>query len=510
MGKANILLAVVVSLCIGGYAIFQTIADQSAAVNTSNASGTKGTIHIAYDSWLGYVPITSSHMKRGLRSRGYNLVTTNDNADYGDRFKKLSKGDYEMVVASLDGGLIESEDWNFPGVIPFIIDVSNGGDKLVSWCDDILDVDALKTKGKIAFTPESPSHHLIKSLAVHFGVKRFRSSGGWAIHTEGAEEAYDKLMAHEVEAAVLWEPYSSQALTDNKMCEVIGTQNTTNLIVDVLLVNREFLIDNPEIVRAFTKQYFTTLKYYLSADHQAEFYDEIRVNNKRMTDDQIKNAIAGVEFVNLTDNCEQWIGCNDEGETLVDAIDATLAILIKYGDFSSNPLPDENAYTMINRDVAEQVFKHGISGEIAGDEMVDPLTAPFSVLTDKQWGEMKTVGTLQVDPIRFTASSRKLGLDSKNIVDNAVENLKGYPNFRIMIQGHTSKRGNAEGNKTLSTKRAKAVARYMEVTYGIDPNRMLVTGFGGDNTLRKKAGESMRAYTYRLSRVELILVSDRF
>jgi outer membrane protein OmpA-like peptidoglycan-associated protein len=187
-----------------------------------------------------------------------------------------------------------------------------------------------------------------------------------------------------------------------------------------------------------------------------------------------------------------------------------MGILIKYGDFSRNPLPDENAYTMINRDVAEEVYKHGISGETAGENAVDPLTAQFKTLTADQWSNLKVIGTLQVEPISFTSSSRKLGLDSKKVVDNAVENLKGYPNFRIMIQGHTSKRGNAEGNKTLSNKRAKAVARYMEVTYGIDSNRMLSTGFGGGKPLRKKAGESMRAYNYRLSRVELILVSERF
>jgi len=509
--KINIIIAVIVVLAMGGYWGYEKWSSSSLTKSTSQASGTKGNINIAYDSWLGYVPGVSEHMKKGLRNRGYNLVTTNDNADYADRFKKLAKGDYDMVFTALDGAILESDRYDFPGVVAFVVDVSRGGDKIVAWCDTVKDIDGLKTTGKVAFTPNSPSHHLVKSLSVHFGVSRFDKSfrNPWAVKTEGAQEAYKTLIKRDVEAAALWEPYASQALSDPKICEILGTQNTGDLIVDVLMVNRQFLANNPEAVKAYTRQYFTTLKHYLDPANAQDFYQEIKKENKSMKEEQIVKALAGIQFVNLTDNCKQWMGCNDEGESLVAAIDSTIDVLVKYEDFDSNPLPEENAYVLMNRTITEDVFGSGVGDSSVGAS-VDPLTKEFEPLPIEKWKTLQVVGTLQVDPIIFGNSSEELGLDAKTVIDNAVKNLKAYPNFRVKIEGHTSKKGDEQANMTLSKQRAQAVARYIEITYGVDSDRVLVEGFGGSKPLPKLNGEEMRAYNYRLPRVELVLVSERF
>lgn len=508
--KLQLSIGIAALVVVGAIAGWQQYKSDDLTNDTSAAAATKGSIRLAYDSWLGYVPLTSKHMKRGMRQRGYNLVTVNDQADYAERFKLLSKGKYDAVVASLDGALLESEQWKFPGVIPFVLDVSSGGDKVVSRCSDVKDVDQLKKSGVIAYTPDSPSHHFVKSMVVNFGFDkdRFKKDGTWAKHTTNVKEAYLKLTNGDVNTAVLWEPYVSAALKDKDMCAILGTENTANLIVDVLLINRSFLRDKPEAVKSLTRQYFTTLKYYMKEDNKSAFYKEIKREISNLDNDEIEAALKGVKFVNLTENCEQWIGCNEQGEALVDTIESTINILTKYGDFDNNPLPDENAYTMINRSIAEEVFASGISGESGAQEQTDPLTKQFSKMNDAQWKKLKVVGSLP--PIVFSASSKKLGIESKKKIDLAVENLKGYPNFRVKIQGHTSNRGDAAANKTLSHKRAKSVARYLEITYGVDPNRIKVEGFGGSKPLEKKSNESMRAWRYRLSRVELILVTELY
>ena len=69
-------------------------------------------------------------------------------------------------------------------------------------------------------------------------------------------------------------------------------------------------------------------------------------------------------------------------------------------------------------------------------------------------------------------------------------------------------RGDPEENQLLSQERAESVARYLGVTYNVDPNRLRVVGFGATQPLPQLPGETERAYSYRLPLVELSLVAE--
>lgn len=115
---------------------------------------------------------------------------------------------------------------------------------------------------------------------------------------------------------------------------------------------------------------------------------------------------------------------------------------------------------------------------------------------------------MKVRPIVFQSGSYTLTFEGKKELDKAAENLKHYPNFRVLVKGHTGFRGDAEANRVLSQHRAESVVRYLSEAYGIDPNRIRPIGYGGSKPLQKKPGESSRAYNYRLPRVELALVTE--
>jgi outer membrane protein OmpA-like peptidoglycan-associated protein len=89
-----------------------------------------------------------------------------------------------------------------------------------------------------------------------------------------------------------------------------------------------------------------------------------------------------------------------------------------------------------------------------------------------------------------------------------MDDLQHYPHFRVEVRGHTGLRGDANANLALSQERADAVLRYIDVTYGLDGNRVRAIGFGDSKPLAKKPGESDRAYNYRLPRVEIVLVRE--
>ena len=110
----------------------------------------------------------------------------------------------------------------------------------------------------------------------------------------------------------------------------------------------------------------------------------------------------------------------------------------------------------------------------------------------------------------FQSGTAELNYDGKTELDRVMDIVRHYPNFRIQIKGHTGLGGDAAENKLLSQERAESVARYLNVTYSVDQNRLRVLGLGSDQPLPRLQGEAERAYNYRLPRVELSLLSEVF
>jgi len=484
--------------------------------NSSDAKGTKGKIRIGSDNWVGYFPLCSGEMKKRMRQSGYLLECVDDQADYEQRFKKLKSGDIEFAVGTVDSYVINGDGFDYPGTIISVLDESKGGDAIVAWADKISSIDDFKSKQgyKIAYTPASPSHHLLKAISAHFDIEAFRNSSSWAVETNGSSDALKKLLNKEVGAAVLWEPDVSKALSKKGLKRVIGTEDTSKLIVDVLIAGRKFSKDNPQVVELLLREYFETLKYY--RENQDEYIDDI-ADAYDMKKAEVKSLLKGVEWASLTDNAQRWYSeVNTSAlkeEALIETIESTIKILKEFGSIKSNPIPNGDPYRITNSEYIKKLYKSmqqfGRSAE-RSKPSEDSITKQFKALSDAAWNSLRELGTLKIRPIVFASGTDGLTLDGKSELDIAIENLKHYPNFRIEIRGHTGARGDKQQNKLLSEERADAVKRYLDITYGISQNRMRAIGFGGEKPLPRKTGESFRSYNYRLPRVELVLVTEEY
>ena len=486
---------------------------------TSDARATKGTIILAMDNWVGYQPLCSQQMKSRMRQAGYILECVNDNADYPQRMKKLRKKDYQFAVATVDSYLLNGADERFPGVIVAVIDESFGGDAILSWKEQFENLDSLKQSRnlKIALTPNSPSEHLAKAAAVHFDIPALKEKKrSWLVATEGSEKAYQKLLDKEVPAAVLWEPDVSRALEQGKgkIIKLLGTDVTSKLVVDILLVNRDYAQDNPEAVKALLTNYFHTLKYF--RDHPDEQLKELK-QATNLSRDQIDDMLKGVRWATMTDNAQKWFGVSSFGkipeEGLIETIEGAIRILIGSGDMTSSPLPEHNPYRITNSQYIADLFE----GTMGAGQFTTPGKLPqpgtlnkqsFAKLSVDDWNKLREVGTLQVRPLLFQSGTATLSYQGKLELDEAAQSLNHYPSFRILIKGHTSTQGDANANIALSTARAQAVQRYLTITHGVDQNRIRAVGLGGQQPLARKPGEPLRTYLYRLPRVELLLVSE--
>lgn len=501
-------------LVLGGLGIFvgkivmTQLQDQEFFAFT-DAGGSKGKISIGVDNWIGYFPLCSPVMKRRIHQRGYLLECIEDQANYAQRLEALNKGELDFAVATVDSYLFNGAKIGFPGTIIAVLDESKGGDALLAWEDKLSSLDTLRQNKsiKIAFTPDSPSDHLLKSIAVHFDISHLKHRQNWPVLTNGSEDALKRLLNKEVDAAVLWEPDVSKALEQKGVHLLLSTQQTRQLIVDVLMAGKKIIREQPEVISILLTEYFHTLKFY--RDNQDELLDDV-ANATNLNEKTIKSLLQGVQWQNLTENANKWFGTvainGVPEQELVETINSSINIFIDYGSMNKSPLPGNDPYRIISSYFIAEVYQN--LGVV--DDIVTVEAHEFKPLSDQQWNNLQQIGKLKIRPVIFASGTDGLTLDDKMQLDVAANTLKHYPDFRILVRGHTSTRGDKGLNKTLSQDRADAVARYLKITHDIPAQRMKAIGYGGEQPLPRLSGETRRAHNYRLPRVELVLVTDKF
>ncbi|MCI5143925.1 MAG: hypothetical protein D3909_19835, partial [Candidatus Electrothrix sp. ATG1] len=297
------------------------------------------------------------------------------------------------------------------------------------------------------------------------------------IETEGSQGALEELLNGKADIAVLWEPDVSRALVEKGIVKLLGTEDTERLIVDILLVNRDFIQEAPEAVEVLLRSYFKVLKKYRD---NPDLLEEDVVEETGLAKKSAQAMLQGVRWITLTENCEQWFGLSRSGgqarEMLSDTIESAAATLVHAGDFTTSPVPDQNPYRLIKSSFLQELYEKGMSGftkQGAGSaaQGADSLIAAFPPLEAAAWERLREVGTLKIQPIIFQHGSTELDLFAGEVMQEAVARLQHYPNFRVLITGHTGLRGDPEQNRLLSQQRADAVAAFLQEKFHLDSHR---------------------------------------
>lgn len=491
------------------------ILEKRALLETSDAVKSKATISIGVDNFLGYYILCSPYQRSQMRNAAYELRCVDDDADYGKRMERLRKGEIQLAVATINSYELNAVETKFPGLIIAVIDRSSGADAIVARAGRVKNIDDLKRGGlKVAFAAGSPSEHLLKVIATDFDIPQWRSADkSWRVEVKSSQEAAKRFAAGEVDVAVLWEPDVTKTLRSNPdAIKVIGTEVAPRAIIDVLIARREFVRDNREAVKSLLQSYFKSAYYYRTnpdpaAGHAADY---AKIDRKYIDD-----ALKGVAWANLVENATLWFGIADPGQQpqfgLIDAIESATRILVEHGDFKASPLPGDNPRSIIWSDLIEELYRSGLaSGEKVDPKSADSLSREFSELSEAEWRALREIGTLRVRPIAFQSGTETLSADAKENIDRIAETIKNYPDFRIVVEGHTSTRGDPAVNLELSQERAEAVVRYLMVTYGLKQSRIRAVGYAGTKPLPRRVDESDREYLTRLSRVAVKMVAEAY
>ncbi|HYO67609.1 MAG TPA: OmpA family protein, partial [Archangium sp.] len=114
-------------------------------------------------------------------------------------------------------------------------------------------------------------------------------------------------------------------------------------------------------------------------------------------------------------------------------------------------------------------------------------------------------GKLEIkEQVFFATGKAVIQPRSFKMLDQVARVLQQHPEVdKMVIEGHTDNRGNAEANRKLSLARAEAVKVYL-VSKGVEPSRLEAKGFGPDQPIASNKTDKGRAANRR---VEFIIVT---
>ncbi len=98
--------------------------------------------------------------------------------------------------------------------------------------------------------------------------------------------------------------------------------------------------------------------------------------------------------------------------------------------------------------------------------------------------------------IHFAFDKHNLRPDARATLERIGEQMKKFPDLRLVIEGHTDERGTAEYNLGLGERRARSAYEYL-VLLGVEAERMQIVSYGEERPLVDESNEEAWAQNRR-------------
>jgi len=450
--------------------------------STGSQSQYEHEVTIRLDSFSGYAGLRAPGFEKDLREQGIKLNLEDDGADYLGRMKALKRGKAQMAVFTIDAFVSAGATFpSFPGTIVSVIDETYGADAIVGYPEGVPNLQALNDGGGFTLTPASPSEFLARVAIAEFGLQ---VSTRWR-EKDGAGDVYKALKRGkrtEKQGYVLWEPYVSQA-REHGASVLFDSSQLSGYIVDVLVVQREYLVDHPDVVRGVVEAQQRSM-YAHSGDLAGLVVADAKRVGDKLSAKQAEQIVAGVRWRNTLENYAHFgLVSSDRGGGIMsieDSIANITSVLVRTGALKADPLEgrhNEIFYRDILAGMQADNFhpkkKLGIVDGSLGTADLQGIRG-FENLRDlspSEWEALTPVGSLQAAPIAFGRGNSRLNVQSKRDLEEMARRLHSLPNFYLTVVGHTRAEGDMDANRTLADQRASAARDYL-VSHGISQSRI--------------------------------------
>ena len=485
-------LVLAVAAAVAWRYVVVPLLNEDLATDTSAAGDFEHDLTINLDGFSGYALWRSPLLARDLAQSGIRLTAEDDGADYPARIEALEKGKCQFAVFTIDAYLAAGADAGlFPGSIVMVIDETKGADAIVSYESGVPDLSALNNaNGQIIATGHSPSEFLSRVLVAHFQLPELQEK--WLKRADSVEDVYEQFKTADKNAPTafaLWEPYVARAKAQDGVKVLVDSSRLKGYIVDVLVVERRFLRDQPQVVQQVLESYLRTAYAHQQQTngYQKLVQEDAERSAAPLSAEQAQAIVNGIAWANTLDNYT-YFGLEQQASSAIrhieDSIRVISDVLVATGRVDKNPTegkPERLYYAGILSELRDKSFHPGMAAGalpvldaaamLPEEQRRSDITV--SSLSDQQWEELRPIGELRVEPIAFGRGGARLTRQAERDLQALVKRLEDWPHSYCLIRGHTRPEGDADANKRLAQQRAEAVAAFLQ-DHGIASQRVHV------------------------------------
>ncbi len=450
--------------------------DDELADLTGNDSRYKHTVTIAADSFSGYSVLRSAKIRELLSDKGIRLIIVDDNAGYNARMGALERRNVQMAVFTVDSFISSGlKLGKFPAAIVSLVDESQGADAIISYRNVLGSIHDLNTaKGKIELTPDSPSEFLARTMIARFNLPQL--SGNWMVKRDGAKKVFESFLGANKNLPVayaLWEPYVSLALKDPDAHILIDSSKLSGHIIDVLVAERHFLRDNPEVVVEVLRAYFNAFNYYIDSEGGME---ELLLSDSghgadKLSKDQAKTLAKSIDWKNTLQNYAAFDINRQKGSSdilLEDGIANVVDVLKNTGAIAGDALSEQELAKIFYSAPLQELSRSGFRPDSVKSKS---RKIDLRELSADEWQKLVPVGEMKVKPVSFARGRASINFQSRRELEKTARTLLSLPGYYLKIYGNTRSDGDSEANRKLALERAQAVYDQM-LKNNVPPQRL--------------------------------------
>ena len=484
-----IVWSVLAALCVAVLFKFVLKPEQTKKIEnlTSATSQYDHEITINLDSFSGYSIIRSKIFRQELKDHRIRLHLQDDQADYQQRIRDIAENRCQFAVFTVDSLLSSSAqlgDW--PATIILLIDESNGADAVIAYKSAMPNLNSLDdSKAKLVLTPDSPSDFMAKIITAHFNLDGISKSS--IIKANGSGDVYQKLLKAkptDKKAFIMWEPDVSKALEIPGTHVLLDSSRIKGHIVDVLVVQRKFLTQSPQVARKVVEAYLRAGYHYRTDMKQLVLDDALQLQAE-LTDQQAQKIVNGIRWKNSVENYAHF-GLIDKSEVrgldhLEDIIEKITGVLIQTDALEADPLQGnyhklfyDKIMAELQRDNFHPGRKINLLSSDLGTTAAEGIrgTTVLPALSAEEWERLVAVGKLRINPVSFGRGKATIGRQSQRDLRQLAAKLQSWPTYYLLVVGHARKAGDKELNRQLAQQRAEAVKDFLIQEADINPDRI--------------------------------------
>jgi len=495
-------MLIVGAVVLGGWFIKQsgmldefasTDGDPKPNTNTSTkGSKSDGTINVGVVTWGGYAggQYFNEGFRESTKSRYYKDYGLKVNFKVLDDFvasrKAFENDEVQLLWCTIDAFPTESGGLSGDPQIVFQADWSRGGDAIVVR-RGISSIKDLKGK-KVAVAEMTPSHSFLLWLldAAGMSIKDIRPN-----YVADAVQAADLFKNGEVDAAVVWSPDDEACIRAIKGSKILqNTKNASHIIADGFMAKKSWIENNRENLQKLYEGWMIGAAEINQSSTAKKKAAKILSDGLSIPEADALAAIDNVRLATHGDNLD-FFGFNTNyknmtAESLYNKMKKKYSAL--GGDFKEATASAPSWRIVSNPSAVKAT---NLTGSEHRSESIK-----FAKATPTQ-EKAEAIATKAVS-ISFRSGEYKLDENAKYIIDKEFADIaKSFSNTRIRIEGNTDNVGQLANNISLSKKRAKSVADYLETAYGMDPNRFIVVGNGPNKPVCREQSSSCKAKNRR-------------